>query len=452
MKHLITAVFSFALVFNVGAQRSKVQTAWRALNDYESSEKDDKADINFLNKAKEAIDIALSNPDTKNQTKAHAYKARISYAFYRHQLNQELKRLEATVPDKNERAMTAYGNTPLDNFETANEEILKLKYLDPKFVETISEGLSKGTSMLDEDEQKFAVMVQQMKMESANIAQGKYKTKNYDEAADYFYKTGVLNTVLFRVKDTANFYNACVAAGKAKNNAKILEYNRYMIDAKIGTAYNYENLYALSISKSDTLGAREILKSGRNAFPNDLSLLNKETDYYLAKGQQQQALENLKMAIEKDPKNPVFYIFVGQIYDGMANPKDKSNNKDLPKPANYEELIKNAENYYLKGIALNPSSKDYRYNLVFNLGVLYNNQGAYYQSKFSDKPGDVSKTQKELELKSQESFKKAVPYLEQALSIKPDDKPTMSALRMLYMYTKEEEKARQMNDKLKSAK
>jgi len=88
-------------------------------------------------------------------------------------------------------------------------------------METIKEGLTKGTSMLGEDDVKFALVAQQMKMESGNIASGKYKAKKYDEAADYFYKTGFMNTMLYKVKDTSNFYNACVLLLKQKTMLKL---------------------------------------------------------------------------------------------------------------------------------------------------------------------------------------------------------------------------------------
>jgi len=449
-------ILSLALLPLFGfSQKTKVQTAWRALNDYEATVKDGKPDLVYLNKAKDAIDAALVHEDTKNQGKTHAYKARISYAFYQYSLTQELKKLEATVPDKNERAMLAYGNTPLTDFENANEELGKIKDVDPKFMETIQEGLTKGTSMLGEDDLKFAIVAQQMKMESANIAQGKYKAKKYDEAADYFYKTAFLNTMLYKVKDTANFYNACVAAGKSKNTTKILDYNKKMIDGKIASPYNYEAMYNAYLSKqtvADSSSAREILKKGRTAFPSDLSLMNKETDYFLAANKHQEALNNLKASIEKDPTNPVFYLITGQIYDAMANPKEKGTGKELPKPANYEELIKNAESYYLKGIEQKSTNKEYQYNLIFNLGALYNNYGGYYQTRQPEKITDAARIAKENETISQEYFKKAIPYLEQALTIKPDDRPTMIALRKLYMFTKQDDKAKEMNDKIKGLK
>ena len=446
-------ILSLALVPLFGiSQKSKVQTAWRSLNDYETSVKDGKPELAYLTKAKDAIDLALVNEETKNQGKTHAYKARISYAFYQYNLIQEKNKLKASNVDKNEIDIMAYGNTPLTDFENANEELNKIQDLDAKFMETIKDGLTKGTSMLGEDDLKFALMAQQMKMESGNIASGKYKAKKYDEAADYFYKTGFMNTMLFKIKDTANFFNACVSAGKSKNVAKILEYNKKMIDGKISSPYNYESMFNANISKGDSTAANEILRKGRVAFPSDMGLLNLETNQFLAKGKQQEALNNLKLASEKDPTNALFFLVTGNIYDNMANPKDKATGKELDTPANFDELFKNAETNYLKAIELKPNS-ELLYNSLYNLGAMYNNYGGSLQNKASAMPAaEYSKKGKDLETKSQDNYKKAIPLLEQALGVKPDDKATMSALRKLYLLTGNEAKGKEMNEKMKGNK
>lgn len=111
MKRSYSILFICSLSLSLSAQKSKVQAAWRALSDYEVTEKDGKPDETYLKKANEAIDAALIHPDTKFQGKAHAYKARISYAYYKNELNAEKKKLESSIHDKNERDITAYGNT-----------------------------------------------------------------------------------------------------------------------------------------------------------------------------------------------------------------------------------------------------------------------------------------------------------------------------------------------------
>jgi Tfp pilus assembly protein PilF len=436
----------------ISAQKGKVQSAWRSLSDYEETLKDGKPNPEYLNKAKEAIDIALQNEETKKQARTHAYKLRISYFLYQQQLNAENEKLAASVTDKNERNILAYGNTPLDEFNAANEALNNIRDTDPKMLERIQQGLIKGGSSLNDEELKLASAAQQMKNEAANIASGKYRAKKYGEAADYFYKTAMINSILYKTKDTVDFYNACVAAVKSGDNEKILEYNKKMLDAKMGSPYNYESIYNVQITRKDTAAAMETLKKGRIHFPDDAGLLREETNVYLSQGRQQEALANLKLAISKDPSNALYYFIIGNIYDEMANPKDRRTRTDLPKPSNFSELFSNAETNYKKSIELKPANKDYLYNSYYNLGAMYNNYGGYIANRKAEKITDLATMQKENETKAQEYYKLAIPNLEQALNIRPDDRTTMTALRKLYLLTGNEAKAKEMSDRIKSGK
>ena len=450
MRKLICFFIPVFIVTSAYAQKGKVQTAWRSLTDYETTVTEGKPDLNYLHKAKEAIDMALQNEDTKNKGKTHAYKCRISYAQFQYDIKQEIKKLEPSIPDKNERLLTAYGNMNLSDFEEASAEVIKIQDLDPKFMGNIQEGLLKGTSNLDDEDLKFAVVAQQIKMESSNVATGKYKVKKYDEAADYFYKTAVMNTVLYKIKDTLDFYNACVSAAKAKNPEKTLEYNNKMINAKLQVAYNYQSILSVYISKGDTASAMELLKKARGLFPEDAGLITEETNIYLARGQQKEALANLKISMDKDPKNTFYYLVVGGIYDNLANPKDKVTGKDLEKPANFDELFKNAESSYLKVIELNPSNTDFLATAYRNLGAMYNNYGGYLENYKIAKITDMAKYQKENEMKSQEYYKKAIPNLEKAVAMLQNDQQTMKALRILYNKTGNPTKAKEMDEKIKA--
>lgn len=444
---------SFILLFSgfVSAQKLKLQTAWRALNDYELTLKDNKPDISYLHKAKECIDAAEQHEDTKNQGKTYAYKTRILYYFYQYELMNEAKRLEASIPNKEERMLIAYGNTPTRYFEEANNALEKLKDVDPKFMETIQDGF-RGAAHLTEEDMKFLTVAGQLKLEAANIANGKYKAKKYDEAADYFYKTANLNTLLLKKKDTADYYNACISAAKAKDNKRIIEYNKKMIDGKIAEPYNFISIYNAYIAQADTFNALNYLKKGRTTFPNSTELLNTEANYYLQTGKSDKAIEILKAGVEKNPDNFEYNYALGNLYDRMANPKGPDN-KDLPKPENFEELIKTAESYYMKAIQIGHKDSKQMLNVNYNLGALYNNAGGYYQQLASAVPIKDAKTKgKELENKSMDYFKKAIPYLEKALSYDASDRVTMNALRKLYLITGDQAKANEMSEKLKGGK
>ena len=434
------------------AQKTKIQNAWRALNDYENTLKD-KPDVSYLMKAKENIDMALANEETKNSAKAFAYKTRIMYDLYHYNLMQENRRLETTIADKNARLEAAYGNTSTKEFQEANDALDKIQSVDPKYFETIMNTIKRlnDGDMPSEDDLKLATAVSQIKLEAANIATGKYKMKQFAEAAEYFYKSAYMNTQIAGKKDTASFYNACIAAQKAKDYTKMFDYNKKMIDFKIGSPYNYQTIYDAKLALKDTATAMEYLKAGRKAFPNDVYLMNRETEIYLQKGNQEQALKNLQAALDKDPSSAQLQLVLGNVYDNIANPKGKSG-KDTTKPANFDELIKNAAEHYQKAIDLKPDNQESYYNALYNLGALYNNYGGYLYNKSMEKSTltDLAKKQKEYEAQSQEYYKKAIPYLEQALNLKPTDKASMFALRKLYLMTGDEAKAKEMSDRMKA--
>lgn len=435
------------LPFTVFSQKNKVQGAWRALSDYEST-LNDNPDISYLQKAKESIDLATANEETKNQVKTYMYRCRIYTNLFAVNLKEEEKKLVASVADKNERMQLAYGNASTSEFEEANKSLVKIQELDPKKFEKIAKGETDS-----EEDGKLFTAISQIQVYQANLATGKYKVKKFDEAADFFEALAISNTMMTGKKDTSNFYNACVCAQKAKNQTKTFDYNKKMIDIGIASPYNYQAIYELKIAQNETDVAMEYLRLGRTQFPNDVYLMNKETEIFLQKGEQDKALANLKAAIEKEPNNAILHYAIGTVYDNLANPKGKSG-KDTTKPADYEDLVLKSAEHYQKAVDLKPTSQESYFNTLYNLGALYNNYGNTLYSKSMEKATitDLAKNQKQYEAKSVEYYKKAIPYLEQALDIKPNDSSTMSALRTLYYKTGNEAKGKEMNDKIKTGK
>lgn len=440
---ILNIALLIVLPFSVFSQKGKVQGAWRSLSDYEST-LNDNPDVSYLLKAKESIDLATANEETKNQVKTYAYRFRIYINLFSNTLKEEEKKL-TSIADKNERLQTAYGNVATSEFDEASKSLTKIKELDLKKFEKIA----KGETDSEEDGKLFTSM-SQLQVYSANLATGKYKVKKFDEAADFFESLAISNTFMTGKKDTSNFYNACVCAQKAKNATKMFDYNKKMIDENIASPYNYQTIYDLKLLQNDTAAALEYLKIGRTQFPNDVYLMNKETELFLQKGDQAKALANLQTAIAKEPNNAVLQYVIGNVYDNLANPKGKSG-KDTIKPADYEDLVTKAADHYQKAVDLKPASQDGYFNTLYNLGALYNNYGNTIYAKAMEKATitDLAKNQKGYEAKSMDSYKKAIPYLEQALSIKPDDKTCISALRTLYYKTGNEAKGKEMSERMK---
>ena len=442
LKILIVAIFPLT----VFAQKNKVQGAWRAMSDYESTLTEG-TDASYLTKAKENIDLATVNDETKNQFKTHAYRCRIYVYLFSESLKAEEKKL-ASIADKNERMQTAYGNVSSTDFNEATKCLAKLKEIDAKKFEKIAKGETDS-----EEDGKLFTAISQIILYQGNLANGKYKVKKFDEAADFFESLAITNMMITSKKDTSNFYNACVCAQKAKNQTKMFDYNKKMIDLEISSAFNYRSIYEIRMIQNDTVGAMEYLKTGRSKFPNDVFLMNEETNLYIEKGQKEKALENLQALLAKDPNNAFLNSNIAIMYDNLANPKGKSG-KDTTKPAEYESYMAKAFEHYHKAVDLKSSNQDSYYNALYNLGALYHNYGItlYNNSMAKATITELAKKQKEIDAKSMDYYKKAIPFLEQALDVKPNDPTTMQALRTLYYKTGNEVKGKEMNDKIKGTK
>ena len=113
------------LPFTVFSQKNKVQGAWRALSDYEST-LNDNPDVSYLLKAKESIDLAAANEETSNQVKTYAYRFRIYINLFSQTLKAEEKKL-TDIADKNERLQMAYGN--VDKMKIYEDKAIAI---DPK--------------------------------------------------------------------------------------------------------------------------------------------------------------------------------------------------------------------------------------------------------------------------------------------------------------------------------
>jgi tetratricopeptide (TPR) repeat protein len=420
IKSTLAGVLFISATLASTAQNSKVQTAWRNLDEYEKGSKDPAS----LAKAKEAIDLAIVHEDTKGKAKTWVYKSKIEYFLFTENLKKEEAKL-TNVTDKDEKRLLAYGNVPIAEYEEAGKALQKASELDK-----------------NKDYQTDMGMLGMMMMNDVNnLAYGRYKAKKFDEASGFYYSS-FLMTKMMGKKDTSSLFNAILSSQKGANTENVKKYSETMIREKLADAYIYNVLYDAKLSLKDTAGAMETLAAGRKAFPNSTDLMNKETEFYLRQGKQDQALANLNASIEKEPK-ALLYLVRGNVYDNLANPKDDKG-KDKDKPKEYEDYMTKAAADYKTAADMDPKSFDTWYNM----GALYNNWGGYYQGK-ADAITKMNAEQKALSDKALGYFKNAVPALEKALELKPTDRSTMQALRKLYLITGDTAKAQAMTEKLK---
>jgi len=390
-------MMNIILVSALNAQKKNINAAWRALTDYQST-LNDKPDVNYLNKAKENIDIAIQNPETKEDAKVLTYHSQIYYELFKYYQSH-----------------SESGVNPHDYLNTAIQSFYTLKDKHPKVAST-PEIQNHGIMLLNASNQE---------------AVKSFNDKKYQDASQFFYQHYILQKKIFNTVDTSGLFNAFVSAYKSNDAHKISAYAQELMEINADNTKLYQLLYNFYQQKKDSSNALQTLQKGRSKFPNDLTLLNLQTDYYISHKQYSAAIDNLHQLIKQDSTNALFLLTLGNLYDNLANQKmAQKNYSDTT-----ENLFKNAIQNYLKSYRLKDKlDNENLFTLNYNIGAYYTNYGLfYYNKKMKEfKITDLSQKQKEVEEKRKEYTQMGLPYLKEAENIKPNDNTVITALYRVY--------------------
>lgn len=415
MKKAVFLLLMVCTVFTGYSQRSKENNALFYYKDYKEAK-----DSVSLRKAKENIDLASVHEDTKDKASTQVIKGQIYLAIYEENKKAQEEKL-MTIADPNKRVFATLQNTPTAALEIAYEAFKKGKPLDVK---------GNYTTELKN--------ITNIGIYFDNTGRANFNGGKYPEALAAFEKAYEISGS----SDTTLLYFCASSAEKAQQNDKAKQYLQKMADARQGQGATYSSLMNVYLMMKDTAGGMDVLKKGRAAFPNDINLIISETNYFLATNKSQEALKNLNLAIQAKPTDANLYLVRGNIFDNLANPKDAAG-KDLDKPKTYGENLKLAEADYKKAIELKVDNFD----ALYNLGVLYNNQGVEL-NKQADKITDQKKYEAS-NAKATEQFALAMPILEKALEVNPKERNTMIALKQIYARMQLLDKLKEINAKLK---
>jgi len=210
------------------------------------------------------------------------------------------------------------------------------------------------------------------------------------------------------------------------NFEKALSLGYKEISDNVGQIYDF--LYNSYINIGDSLKALKYAQMGFEINPNNDRLMYDLINYYMSRGENYKTLEYLEQAVAKDPKNPILLFAQGRVLDQLGEVE-----KSL---AAYDASIEADPKYF---------------DPYFNKAVTYYN----YAVKLMDEANN-EKTNAGFELKknlADDEFAKAIPLLEKALELKPDETNTMEVLKTLYFrlrlkYPEFEAKLNDINEKL----
>lgn len=225
--------------------------------------------------------------------------------------------------------------------------------------------------------------------------------------------------------DTMLLYYAGMAASKAEKTDEAIkfyemarEYNCPEPDLFIFLKQKYFEI-------GDTAKGIEILGDGFAKHPDNQGIVIELINYYLINNRAEEALEYLRIAQEDDPTNLSFIFAEATLYDKMGDTDEAL--------ATYQRCLEIDPNYF---------------NAYYNIGVMYYNK-AVEMYKAADEiktPDEYGKAQEEADV----VLKEALPYMEKANEIDPEEPSTLETLKTLYYRMGMTEKYEELKAKLES--
>ncbi len=332
-----------------------------------------------LDKAKTAIDKAVEHPKTSVKEKTWRYRGDIYFAI-----------MASTKPE-----YKALSDNP---GQSAYESYIKAKELNSKH-------------SWDKEIDKNLRLIQNMML---NDGVADFNEKKYDIAVAKF-ETSIAIAEHMGFSDSLAVFNAGLASerGEKYDNA-IKWYDKCMEIGYRGSDCCGFIIFLLQKQDKNEEALKRV-QACRASYPDNQNLIITELNYYLKDGDFEKAKANLEAAIANDPNNPILHFSVGTVMDNMGKKEE-------------------AEKSYLAAIKIKPEYFDPNYNL----GAMYYNMAVEINNRANEEK-DYKKA-KAIQDEAGEVFKKALPYLEKARELKPEDRNTLQSLMQLYVRTGQTEK------------
>jgi tetratricopeptide (TPR) repeat protein len=364
MKKFFLLLASVCISFGAMSQKGKVTSALSFI------------DQGVLDKAKEAIDQALTDEKSMNWYNTYFAKGKLCQAVFASD-NPTFK---------------AFYTDPLGEAYTAYEKAMELD----------TKGGTKKRIITN-------MIYNSLALNLYNQGSSQFDAKEYEGALKSF-ETQIKITESDKYAgavDTGMYYNAGLAAINSGKYQDAIKYFEKCAEMKYLGITPYYQTYESYLGLGDTIKAESILMDLPNKFPDDKTITLQLADLYIKSNKNDEALKYLKIAKEADPSNYSLYFAEGIIYLNQSK---------------YDQAI--AE--LTKSIEFKSDLYDSQYGL-----------GAAYINKASDmivKANDIMEVNKYSAAidEAMVVFAKALPYMEKANELKPDDVFAMRSLKELY--------------------
>jgi tetratricopeptide (TPR) repeat protein len=340
-------------------------------------------DQGALDKAKEALDQAFTNEKSKNWFNTYFAQGKLCQAVF----EADNPKFNSFYPDPLAEAYASYEKAvQLDTKGGTRKRIITNTIYNSLALDLYSQG-SKQFEAKD-----FVGALKSFEIQIKITESDKY--------------AGIV--------DTGMYYNAGLAAYNASKFNEAIQYFTKCADMKYQGINPHIQIYASYLGLGDTTKAEAYLLDLPNRFPGDNNITLQLVDHYLKSNQYDKALEYIKIAKEADPNNYGLYFATGIMFVNQ--------NK-------FDEAISELS----RAMEL----KSDTYDVQYGLGVAYINKAADMFLKANDIM-DVKLYNDAID-KANAVYAKALPYMEKALELKPDDIFALKSLQELYYRLKQKD-------------
>jgi tetratricopeptide (TPR) repeat protein len=345
-----------------------------------------------LDKAKEALDQAMTDPKTMNWFNTYFAKGKLCQAVYKSD-NPKFK---------------SFYTDPLGEAYVAYEKAMELD----------AKGGTKKRIIT-------GMVYNGLALDLYSQGGNQFDAKDYAGALKSF-ETQIKITESDKyvgVTDTGMYYNAGLAAANAGKHQEAIKYFEKCAEMQYLGVSPYFQISQSYLEMGDTLKAESLLTSLPEKFPGNKNITLQLIDLYIKAGKNDEALKHLAIAKADDPTNYSLHFAEGIIY--------LNQNK-------FDEAIADLT----KSVEL----KSDLYDSQYGLGAAYINKASDMFVKANDIM-DVVKYNAAID-EAMKVFAQALPYMEKANELKANDVYAMRSLKELYYRLKMTDKYNDIKAKL----
>ena len=340
-----------------------------------------------LGRAKTSIDMAAAHDETKNDAKTWHYYGVIYLKI-------------ATYPEFN---------------EIDSEALTKCADAFRKLVEL-------DETYFKNNYGEIITYIQSITTNYFNQGALAYEAGDYAKAIEC-YKQAYNTMAIIGQKDNEALLVAAQIAVMAKEYNSAIELCSTLIENAFDNpqVYQYMAIAQGGLENNDAM--LQYIQTGREKFPEDENLINEQINAYLKLKREAEIIDQIRQMAEKNTENSVYYFILGTIYGNQES-----------ELFNVDEAI----NCYNKVIEINPNDE----NAYINIAGIYIDKSNALKHEADELPLSETKKYDEMMVQIDEVRSQALPYVEKAHELLPEDEAIKQILKSLYVNLKMMDKAK----------